>query len=96
MESVPIDPASDEHVLGGKLLKSQHAGVGRLPTLCPDHKAFDKGKGGRKGPEIGELDGRERRMKWVGMTERKWGSGHYLQYELQIVCRQRKKLPPDV
>ncbi|KAI4818802.1 hypothetical protein KUCAC02_004102, partial [Chaenocephalus aceratus] len=34
VESAPIDPASNVHVLGSKLLKSQHAGVGRLPHFA--------------------------------------------------------------
>ncbi|TNN81926.1 hypothetical protein EYF80_007834 [Liparis tanakae] len=31
VKSSPIDPASDEHVLGRELLESPHSGVGRLP-----------------------------------------------------------------
>lgn len=77
------------------MLKSQHAGAGRLPHCGLITKRLIM-EGRVRGPEIGGLDGKERGMKCCRMTERKWGSGHYLQYELQIVFRGREKPPPDV
>lgn len=89
VESAHIDPASDKHVLGGKLLESQHAGVGRLlycrtritKRLISEHRMR-----GCRGTRTGW---REREMKLDEKTERKWRSGHYLLlYEPQIVHRQ--------
>lgn len=71
MESAPIDPPSDEHVLSGELLKSQHAGVRRLPHCAQITKRLISKGGGGEGPEIGGLDSKEREMKYGGMTERK-------------------------
>lgn len=65
-ESAPIDPASDEHVLGGKLLESQRAAVGEAPALRPYHKAFDKAREGERGPEIG---GRQRERDEMGWED---------------------------
>lgn len=87
-----IDPASDERVRGGKLLKPQRAGMGRRPLRARITKRLIKE--GREG-WMEEREG-ERRMKRDGTTERKWGSGYYLQHELQIVCRRREEPPPDM
>lgn len=56
MESSPIDPASNEHVLGGKLLTSQHAGVRRLPRCAQITKRLIT-EGRARGP-------RDRRAGW--------------------------------
>lgn len=53
---MPIDPASDEHVLGGKLLESQQAGVGRLPHCAQITKRLIR-EGRVRGP-------RDRRAGW--------------------------------
>lgn len=56
-ESSPIDPASNERVLGSKLLTSQHAGVRRLPRRAQITKRLIT-EGRVKGP-------RDRRAGWL-------------------------------
>lgn len=92
MESAPIDPPSDEHVLSGELLKSQHAGVRRLPHCAQITKRLIS-EGGVRGARD-RRPGQQRKRDEMRRDDReKRGSGHYLEYELQIVCGQRQSLP---
>lgn len=65
---MPIDPASDKHVLGSKLLKSQHAGVGRLPHCAQITKHLIT-EGRVKGPRD-RTAGWQRKKDDMGWDER--------------------------
>lgn len=62
VESAHIDPASDKHVLSGKLLEITACWRGETSILPhPDHKAFDKWEGA----EVQGLDGGKGRWNWM-------------------------------